>query len=68
MNKFVKFQLGRKLTILATKPKYTKEEIKEAEKILEENEEEINKIIKLFSRKEKKKRKKEKYESGFRDK
>ena len=53
---------------MTIKPKYTKKEIEEAEKILEENKEEIDKIIKFFSKKEIKKSKKEKYESGFRDK
>ena len=64
-NKFVKFQSERRLIILTIKPKYTKKEIEEAEKILEENKEEIDKIIKFFQKRNKKK---EKYKSGFRNK
>lgn len=41
---------------MTIKPKYTKKEIEEAEKILEENKEEIDKIIKFFQKRNKKKK------------
>lgn len=50
---------------MTIKPKYTKKEIEEAEKILEENKEEIDKIIKFFSKKRNKKKKKRKIRKWF---
>lgn len=41
---------------MTIKPKYTKKEIEEAEKILEENKEEIDKIIKFFQKRNKKRK------------